>query len=48
MPRHSGQPVLWAFTLKERLILLDLTGTLATQIGASMAINTGTRKRAQR
>jgi hypothetical protein len=46
--RKLGSPVLCAFTLTERLFLLDLTGPFATQIGASMAINTGTRKRARR
>jgi hypothetical protein len=46
--RKLADPVLCAFTLTERLFLLDLTGPFATQIGASMAINTGTRKRSRR
>lgn len=46
--RRDKSPVLCAFTLTESVTLLDLTGTFPTQIGASMAINTGTRSRAQR
>lgn len=46
--RKDGIPVLSAFTTTETLTLLDLRGSFATQIGASMAINTGPRPRAQR
>jgi len=46
--RYDGAPVLCSFALHEPLRLLDLTGAFATQIGASMAINSGPRPRAQR
>ena len=46
--RKDGVPVLSAFALTAPLTLLDLRGSFATQIGASMAINTGPRPRAQR
>ena len=46
--RKSRAPVLCAFTLTMPLILLDLSGTFATRIGASMAINSGPRDRARR
>ena len=45
--RHSGQPWLGGFDTAVDLDLLDLSGTWPTQAGASMAINTGPRPRAQ-
>lgn len=46
--RQDGAPVVCAFTLQKPLDLLDLTGSFATQIGASMLINSGPRPRARR
>ncbi len=46
--RRDGVPILSAFALAEPVTLLDLRGSFATQIGASMAINTGPRPGAQR
>lgn len=43
-----GEPWLTGFTTTRRLRLLDLSGTWPTRIGASMAINTGSRARARR
>ncbi len=45
--RHSGQPWLGGFDTALGLTLLDLSGTWPTQAGASMAINSGPRPRAQ-
>jgi hypothetical protein len=45
--RHSGQPWLVGFDTATEVALLDLTGTWPTQAGASMAINSGFRPRAQ-
>jgi hypothetical protein len=45
--RHAHKPVLCAFTLTRGVTLLDLSGAFTTRIGASMAINTGPRPRAQ-
>ena len=45
MPAHPGSPRL---TLTRDLVLLDLRATFPTRAGASMAINTGPRPRAQR
>lgn len=45
--RNAGDPVLAAFAIKQDLTLLDMTATFPTQIGASMAINTGPKPRAQ-
>lgn len=46
--RNSGTPWLAGFRLASKVKLLDLTGVFATTIGASMAINSGPRPRAQR
>lgn len=46
--RRARNPWLVAFRLRQKLQLLDLTGTWPTRAGASMAINTGSRLRAQR
>lgn len=46
--RQDGAPVVCAFTLREPVLLLDLTGPFATQIGASMPVNSGPRPRARR
>ena len=46
--RRARDPWLVAFRLQHKLQLLDLTGTWPTRAGASMAINTGSRFRAQR
>ena len=46
--RRARDPWLAAFRLQHELQLLDLTGTWPTRAGASMAINTGSRFRAQR
>ncbi len=46
--RSSGRPVLVGFELEQPVTLLDLTGSYATAIGASMAINSGPRPRARR
>ena len=43
-----NQPWLAGFTVEAPLQLLDLTGTWPTAAGASMAINSGVRSRAQR
>ena len=43
-----NQPWLAGFTVEAPLQLLDLTGTWPTAAGASMAINSGLRARAQR
>ncbi|HWL84949.1 MAG TPA: RES family NAD+ phosphorylase, partial [Polyangiaceae bacterium] len=45
---NRGRPALVAFALARDLELLDLTGDWPTQVGASMAINSGPRPRAQR
>jgi hypothetical protein len=44
----GGLPWLVGFTLSSPVALLDLTGTWPTSAGASMAINSGPRSRAQR
>ncbi len=44
----GGAPWLVGFTLAAPLALLDLTDIWPTAVGASMAINTGPRSRAQR
>lgn len=46
--RKSGSPWLAGFRLASSIKLLDLTGVFATTIGASMAIHSGPRPRAQR
>jgi len=46
--RHSGTPWLAGFRLEKAIRLLDLTGVFATTIGASTAIHSGPRPRAQR
>jgi len=46
--RRVHDPVLVYFRMTATLDLLDLTGTFATRIGASMAINSGPRPRARR
>jgi hypothetical protein len=46
--RQRNDPWLVAFRIETPLDLLDLTGTWPTQAGASMAINSGPRLRAQR
>ena len=46
--RASRQPWLVGFTLVADLVLLDLGGLWPTAAGASMAINSGPRPRAQR
>jgi hypothetical protein len=46
--RSAGEPWLAGFAVAADLHLLDLTGPWPTQAGASMAINTGHRPRAQR
>ena len=45
--RHSGAPVLASFALVRPVVLLDLGGLYATRIGASTAIHSGSRFRAQ-
>jgi hypothetical protein len=45
--RVGWQPTLVAFTLRQPLRLLDLTGPWATAVGASMALSSGTHPRAQ-
>ncbi|MCB1675778.1 MAG: RES family NAD+ phosphorylase [Halioglobus sp.] len=46
--RQSRHPVLSGFPLCAELTLLELTGPFATAIGASMALHSGPRPRAQR
>lgn len=46
--RHHNDPWLAAFATERALDLLDLSGTWPTRAGASMAINSGPRPRAQR
>lgn len=46
--RARAAPWLTGFTVTRDLSLLDLTGTWATQAGASMAIGSGPRPRARR
>ena len=46
--RAARDPVLVYFRTRSELELLDLSGTFATRIGASMAINSGPRPRARR
>jgi hypothetical protein len=46
--RHSRTPWLVQFTTTRELSLLNLCHTFPTRVGASMAINTGPRPRAQR
>jgi hypothetical protein len=46
--RMARDPWLAGFILRHPLRLLDLTGVWPTRAGASMAINTGPRSRAQR
>ena len=46
--RYSGSPWLAAFKLAKRITLLDLTGVFTTTLGASTAIHSGPRPRAQR
>lgn len=46
--RYSRNPILVGFELADSLTLLDLSGTFATAIGASMAIHSGPRPRARR
>jgi len=46
--RVLREPWLTAFTLSRDLVLLDLTDNWPTRAGASTAINSGSRKRAQR
>ena len=48
LDRHSRSPWLVEFAPTRDLTLLDLCTTFPTRIGASMAINTGPRPRAQR
>lgn len=45
--RHRNDPWLAAFVTAGALDLLDLTDTWPTRVGASMAINSGPRSRAQ-
>jgi RES domain len=45
---HRNQPYLAAWTLAADLTLLDLTGVFATRMGASTAMHSGPRPRAQR
>lgn len=45
--RRAGEPWLVGFTTARPLSLLDLTGLWPTRAGASMAINSGPRPRAQ-
>jgi hypothetical protein len=45
--RGRGQPALAAFQLMQDVSLLDVTGAWPTRAGASMAISTGSRKRAR-
>ena len=45
---YTAEPMLVGFRLASPLRLLDLTGLWATRAGASMAINSGPRPRAQR
>jgi len=46
--RSRNDPALVSFVLAHSLVLLDLTGYFTTTIGASMAINTGSRRRSRR
>lgn len=45
---HKNQPYLAVWSLASDLTLLDLTGAFATRMGASTAIHSGPRARAQR
>ena len=45
--RRSGAPVLASFALVRPVVLLDLKGLYVTRIGASTAIRSGSRFRAQ-
>jgi hypothetical protein len=45
--RHRDAPALAAFQIEKDLALLDVTGAWPTRAGASMAISSGKRKRAQ-
>ncbi len=45
---YTGEPWLVGFRLTRGVRLLDLRGRWPTQVGASMAINSGPRPRAQR
>lgn len=45
--RHHKQPILTVFKLTQNLTLLDLSGVFSTTIGASTAIHSGPRPRAQ-
>ena len=46
--RHSHFPVLAGFELQDSLLLLNLRGTFATTIGASMNIHSGPKPKARR
>jgi hypothetical protein len=46
--RYSRDPILVGFELAKSLTFLDLRGTFATAVGASMAIHSGPRPRARR
>lgn len=46
--RHHNSPVLTVFKLTSTLTLLDLSGPFCTTIGASTAIHSGPRPKAQR
>lgn len=46
--RNSGSPWLAGFRLEKAIKLLDLTGVFTTTLGASTAIHSGPRPRAQR
>ena len=46
--RSARAPWLAGFELRRQITLLDLTGTWPTRAGASMAISSGPRPRAQR
>lgn len=46
--RAAHDPWLAGFEIQQKLELLDLTGTWPTRVGASMALSSGPRPRAQR
>ena len=45
---REGRPVLSVFDMVEPLVLLDLSGSFVTALGASTAIHSGSRPRARR
>lgn len=46
--RNTSDPYLAVFSLRRAVSLIDLTGTFATRMGASLAIHSGPRHRSRR